>query len=93
MTNGSISSQNNVHPGRRYVDGTYSDARVLTIRELLAICELPINCLDKFAKKGDNGSYKYDYSPNFIRKVIGEMFLPQMALSIVKPLQDLWLKN
>tara|TARA_R110000824_G_scaffold54248_9_gene149737 strand:- start:3476 stop:4588 length:1113 start_codon:yes stop_codon:yes gene_type:complete len=89
MTNGSISSQNNVHPGRKYVDGTYSDARVLTIRELLAICGLPTNCLDKFAKKDDNGSYEYDYSPNFIRKVIGEMFLPQMALSIVKPLQDL----
>ena len=89
MTNGSISSQNNVHPGRKYVDGTYSDARVLTIRELLAICGLPIDCLDKFAKKEDDGSYKYDYSPNFIRKVIGEMFLPRMALSIVKPLQDL----
>jgi DNA (cytosine-5)-methyltransferase 1 len=84
MTNGSISSQNNVHPGRKYVDGTYSDARVLTIRELLAICGLPIDCLDKFAKKEDDGSYKYDYSPNFIRKVIGEMFLPRMALSIIK---------
>jgi len=88
MTNGSISSQNNVHPGRKYTDGTYSDARVLTIRELLVICGLPIDCLDKFSKYED-GKFKYKYSPNFIRKLLGEMFPPKMALSIVKQLQNI----
>ena len=34
MKNGSISSQNNVHPGRLLPNGTYSDARVLTVAEL-----------------------------------------------------------
>ena len=39
MTNGSISSQNNVHPGRANHDqeDTYSEARVLSIREVLAV--------------------------------------------------------
>ena len=35
MCNGSVSSQNNVHPGRLKKDGTYSDARVLTLKEIL----------------------------------------------------------
>jgi DNA (cytosine-5)-methyltransferase 1 len=75
MANGSISSQNNVHP---------SDPRVLSIRELLCVCGLPENCLDTFAHVQPDGSYKYDYSPNFIRKVIGEMFLPMMCKSIIE---------
>jgi DNA (cytosine-5)-methyltransferase 1 len=77
MTNGSISSQNNVHP---------SDARVLSIRELLCICGLPEDCLDKFAKKKNDGTYEYKYSQMFMRKVIGEMFLPKMCESIIKNL-------
>ena len=75
MTNGSISSQNNVHP---------SDPRVLSIRELLCVCGLPEDCLDKFAHKLTNGLYKYDYKSNFIRKVIGEIFLPKLSSSIIK---------
>ena len=78
MTNGSISSQNNVHP---------SDPRVLSIRELLLVCGLPENCLDKFSNKLPDGSYSYDYSPNFIRKVIGEIFLPKMSFEIIKNLE------
>jgi DNA (cytosine-5)-methyltransferase 1 len=78
MTNGSISSQNNVHP---------SDTRVLSIRELLLVCGLPENCLDKFSNKLPNGSYSYDYSPNFIRKVIGEIFLPKMSFEIIKNIE------
>ena len=77
MANGSISSQNNVHP---------TDPRVLTIRELLCVCGLPENCLDQFAQKQPGQSFKYDYSPNFIRKVIGELFLPKMSLSILQTL-------
>lgn len=79
MTNGSISSQNNVHP---------KDPRVLTIRELLAVCGLPENYLDKFSHVQADGSFKYDFSPNFIRKVIGEIFLPKMSLSIIKSINN-----
>ena len=94
MTNGSISSQNNVHPGKENGDGTYSDARVFSIRELLAVCGLPIDLLDEFCeKKKTNEKYKYcsgnwgyQYHPTFIRKVLGEMFLPKMALEIMKTL-------
>ena len=77
MANGSISSQNNVHP---------LDPRVLSIRELLCVCGLPEDCLDLFAHKQLDGSFKYDYSPNFIRKIIGELFLPKMAISILNTL-------
>jgi DNA (cytosine-5)-methyltransferase 1 len=41
MANGSISSQNNVHPGRLKKDKTYSDARVLSVFELLLLTSLP----------------------------------------------------
>jgi len=80
MNSGSISSQNNVHP---------SDSRVLTIRELLCVCGLPENLLDNFAHLQPDGSYKYDYSPQFIRHVIGEMFLPQLCLHIMKNIPNL----
>ena len=80
MTNGSISSQNNVHP---------SDPRVLSIRELLCVCGLPEDCLDQFAYLQSDGSYKYEYSPNFIRKVIGEIFLPKMSLEIIKEIKNI----
>lgn len=84
MTNGSISSQNNVHPGYRLADGSQSNARVLSIREILAVCGLPSNCLDKFCHINQDGSFSYDYEPNFIRRVLGELFLPKMCLSILK---------
>ena len=37
MRNDCIGSQSNVHPGRLLADGTYSDARVLTLRELFIL--------------------------------------------------------
>ena len=83
MMNGSISSQNNVHPGHKLSDGTQSDARVLSVREVLSVCGLPMDCLDKFCSINPDGTFKYHYSPNFIRKVLGELFLPKMALSMV----------
>ena len=96
MTNGSISSQNNVHPGRPNHDsgGTYSEARVLSIREVLAVCGLPVDMLDVFCEEvNTNLKYKYSrdgwgykYHPSFIRKILGEMFLPNMALNIMKTL-------
>ena len=71
MCNGGISSQNNVHPGKLLADGTYSDARVLTILELLRLTGLP-----------DNYPIPLNASDNLIRKVIGEAFPPKFCLSL-----------
>jgi DNA (cytosine-5)-methyltransferase 1 len=97
MTNGSISSQNNVHPGRLNDDGTFSDARVLTIREVLLVCGLPPDLLDSFAHeivddtkfKFKSGKFGYDYHPSFIRKVLGELFLPKVSLAIFSELKHI----
>ena len=61
MANGSISSQNNVHPGRLQADGTYSDARVLTLKELYILTGLP-----------ETWQAPPRASSHLIRKVIGE---------------------
>ena len=75
MTNGSINSQNNVHPGRKKEDGTFSDARVLTIKELCAIIGLPLDWVDHLEHTQQR--------ENFLRKVLGECFPPMMAKAIV----------
>lgn len=77
MCNGAISSQNNVHPGKKLIDGTYSDARVLSIEEISIICGLPEKFLENF---------KDQVSENFLRKVLGECFPPTMCLEILKQL-------
>ena len=41
MRNEIMSSQDKVHPGRPLGNGKWSDARVLTLRELLIIMSLP----------------------------------------------------
>lgn len=72
MNSGNIGGHNNVHPGRQLPDGTRSDARVLTLRELFIVSslpadwELPSRCTD-----------------NFIRTVIGEAIPPKFSYSIV----------
>lgn len=73
MCNGGISSQNNVHPGRLLKDGTYSDARVLTILELLRLTGLP-----------DNWNIPQNASDNLIRQVIGEAFPPKFAEAMIQ---------
>ena len=76
MMNGSINSQNNCHPGRLLPNGLYSDARVLTIKELLFIVGLPKNWVD---------SYEHTQKrENFLRKVIGECFPPKMSKIIIE---------
>jgi DNA (cytosine-5)-methyltransferase 1 len=73
MCNGAISSQNNVHPGYKQDDGTYSDARVLSILELQRLMGLPDNWdIPSWAGEG------------LIRKVIGEGFPPRFAESCIK---------
>ena len=61
MCNGAISSQNNVHPGRKNIDGTYSDARVLSLLELFLLMGLP-----------PDPGFSSDTSENQIRHVLGE---------------------
>jgi len=67
MANGSISSQNNVHPGRLKSDGTYSDARVLTLKEIFILTGLP-----------DDWTPPTWASENLIRQVIGEGVPPRL---------------
>lgn len=73
MCNGGISSQNNVHPGRKKADGTYSDARVLTLKEIMILTGLP-----------ENWEVPEWASENLIRKVIGEGVPPKMIEELVK---------
>ena len=82
MANGSISSQNNVHPGRKKEDGTYSDARVLTIYEIILLTGLD----DKYSYNLKKYKDKYNLSDNNIRKLIGESFPPKFCFHIFKTL-------
>lgn len=73
MANGSVSSQNNVHPGRLLPDGTYSDARVLTWLELFKLTALP-----------DTWSPPDWASDHLVREVIGEALMPMLLKNILK---------
>lgn len=72
IRNDAISSQRNVHPGRRLEDGTYSDARVLTPLELMILNSLPINW-----------GIPDDTPELLIRQCIGESIPPLMLKKIV----------
>lgn len=82
QNNGVISSSCCVHPGRflgqdENGDVIYSDARVLTIYELLIVSSLPIDWnIPEWA------------SEKLVRNVIGEGVPPLMVKEIVKPLID-----
>lgn len=76
MANGSISSQNNVHPGRLNDDGTYSDARVLTLKEIFILSGLP-----------DNWTPPIWASENLIRQVIGEGVPPKLIEALINNLE------
>ena len=72
MRNEIISSQENVHPGRLLSDGTWSDARVLTLRELLIVSSLPPD-LD----------VPTNLSETAFRQIIGEGVPPKMFAKII----------
>ncbi|WHH59844.1 DNA cytosine methyltransferase [Petroclostridium sp. X23] len=79
QNNGVISSLACVHPGKPYKDDNgeviYSDARVLTIYELLIVMSLPLNWpIPEWAKE------------TFIRKVIGEGIPSRLVREIMKAL-------
>ena len=73
MRNDAISSQTNVHPGRNKKDGTFSDARVLTPRELFILTSLP-----------PDPKIPPETKESLIRKVIGESFPPLVLKKIFK---------
>ncbi len=73
MNSGNIGSHNNVHPGRRLKDGTYSDARVLTLRELFIVSSLP-----------EDWNIPDGLTDTFIRHIIGEAIPPMLSFNIVK---------
>jgi len=68
---GSISSHNNVHPGRRLEDGTYSDPRVLSMLETFIVSSIREDI--EFPKWA---------SETFMRTVIGEAIPPKMLEKI-----------
>lgn len=75
--NHTISSFQNVHPGRpTSTEGIYSDARVLTIFELMRVMTLP-----------DDWKIPSWATPQLIRQVIGEGIPPLLIKKIVNQLQ------
>lgn len=73
MNNGNIGGHNNVHPGRVRKDGTVSDARVLTLRELFIVSSLPADL--------DLPDWCTD---TLIRTAIGEAIPPKFSQNIIK---------
>lgn len=73
MRNDCISSQSNVHPGRLKKDGTYSDARVLTPRELLILSSIDPDI-----------DLPSNISESQIRYMIGEGIPPLLVSKIIK---------
>ncbi len=69
---GSISSHNNVHPGRLKTDGTYSDARVLTLLETFIVHSIPQNI-----------DFPRNATDTFIRTMIGESIPPLLLYKII----------
>ncbi|MBQ8923569.1 MAG: DNA cytosine methyltransferase [Lachnospiraceae bacterium] len=77
MRNEIISSQENVHPGRELLDGTWSDARILTLRELLIVSSLPAD-MDR----------PTNISETMFRQLIGEGVPPKMLEEIMKGIDE-----
>lgn len=74
MYNRTIGSQENVHPGREINKNgkiLYSDARVLTVFELMRVMSLP-----------DDWNIPEFATENFIRQVIGEGIPPKLVQSL-----------
>lgn len=73
---GLISGHNNVHPGRLLPDGTWSDARALSLLELMIVSSLPNdwNLPDK-------------YNESLVRTLIGEAIPPLLLYKILSTLK------
>ena len=68
-----MSGHNNVHPGRPLPDGTQSDARVLTLRELIIVSSLPLDW-----------NLPEDMKETSIRELIGEAVPPMLTKKIAE---------
>lgn len=73
IQSGNMGGHNNGHPGRLQNDGTYSDARVLTMRELFIVSSLPADW-----------ELPTNVTDSFIRAVIGEAIPPRFSEAIIK---------
>lgn len=77
MRNDAISSQSNVHPGRLLSNGLYSDARVLTLRELFILMSMnPDLDVPDFV------------SDSQIRYMIGEAVPPKLIETVVRSIKE-----
>lgn len=73
---GDVAGFRSIHPGRPLTDNTYSDARPLTLLELLRVTGLPDDYpIPKWALAKP--------SEIFIREVIGECFLPRLVARLI----------
>lgn len=70
---GSASSHNNVHPGRPLPDGTYSDARVLTLLETFIVSSVP-----------EDVNFPENATESFIRTAIGESIPPKLMMKTIE---------
>lgn len=77
MRNEIISSQENVHPGRKLGNGTWSDARILTLRELLIVSSLPADM-----------DCPSNISETMFRQLVGEGVPPKMLKEILKGIDN-----
>ena len=73
MNSGAVSGSNNCHPGRPLEDGTYSDARTLTLLELFIVSSLPKNM-----------SFPKGITEKTIREVVGEGVPPKMMKAFLE---------
>ena len=73
---GMISGHNNVHPGRLLPDGTYSDARVLSLLELLIVSSLP-----------KDWNLPANYKETTVRTLIGEAIPPKLLYKMLSTLK------
>ena len=73
---GMISGHNNVHPGRLKPDGTYSDARALTLLELLIVSSLP-----------KDWDLPKNYKESLVRTLIGEAIPPMLLYKVLSTLK------
>lgn len=76
IRNDAISSQRNVHPGRLLPDGTYSDARVLTMLETFIVSSIPKDIV--FPEWAND---------TFLRTVIGEGVPPKLLYSVITKME------
>ena len=74
---GSMSSHNNVHPGRLLPDGTYSDARVLTLLETFIVSSIP-----------ETVDFPKGSTDTFIRTVIGESIPPKLMMKVIEKIGE-----